>query len=160
MNVTAEKVVLINYTVVDSDGNLIDSSEGGEPLAYLHGFSNIIPGLEKALEGMKAGDAFNVDISPADAYGEYRAEMVQSVPRSAFHGIDTIEPGMVFHAQGPQGPVEVTVTAVEADTITIDGNHPLAGKALNFKGAVIEVRDASAEEIEHGHAHHGDHHHH
>lgn len=160
MNITAEKVVLIDYTVTDSLGNLIDSSEGGEPLAYLHGFSNIIPGLEKALEGLKAGDSFAVDIAADEAYGEYREEMVQSLPRSSFHGIDEIEPGMVFHAQGPQGPVEVTVTKVETDTITIDGNHPLAGKALKFTGAVVEVRDASAEEIAHGHVHHGDHHHH
>ena len=160
MNITAEKVVLIDYTVTDTQGNLIDSSDGGEPLAYLHGFSNIIPGLEKALEGLKAGDTFAVDVEAADAYGEYRDEMVQEVPRSAFHGVDQIEPGMVFHAQGPHGPVEVTVTQVSAEQVTIDGNHPLAGKGLKFSGAVLEVRDATEEEVAHGHAHHGDHHHH
>ena len=93
MNITAEKVVLIDYTVTDTQGNLIDSSDGGEPLAYLHGFSNIIPGLEKALEGLKAGDKFAVDVEAADAYGEYRDEMVQEVPRSAFHGASSSASG-------------------------------------------------------------------
>jgi len=160
MNIGAEKVVLINYTVTDNNGNLIDTSEGGEPLAYLHGYGNIIPGLEKALEGMKAGDKFTVEISPSEGYGEHRPEMIQTLPRSAFHGIDEVEVGMVFHAEGPQGPVEVTVTAVGDQGVTIDGNHPLAGRILKFEGSVVEVRDASAEEIAHGHAHHGDHHHH
>jgi len=156
MNITAEKVVLIDYTVTDTQGNLIDSSDGGEPLAYLHGFNNIIPGLEKALEGLKAGDKFAVDVEAADAYGEYRAEMVQEVPRSAFHGVDQIEPGMVFHAQGPHGPVEVTVIDVSEEEVVVDGNHPLAGMALIFTCTVTAVRAASAEEVEHGHVHHPD----
>jgi len=148
-----DKVVTIEYTVTDENNQVLDSSEGREPLKYLHGAGNIIPGLESALAGLKAGDEYEVEVAPADAYGEHNPQLVQDVPRAAFEGVDQIEPGMVFNAQGPQGQVQVTVTGVAEDTVTIDGNHPLAGKTLTFKGNVVDVRDATEEEVQHGHAH-------
>lgn len=153
MNIQANSVVSIDYTVTDNDGAVIDSSEGRAPLVYLHGFQNIIPGLEKALEGKATGDDFAVEVKSDEAYGPYQAEMVQEVPLSAFQGVDKVEEGMQFTAQSPQGPVHVVVKEVNDENVTIDGNHPLAGKDLNFKGSVVEVREATAEELEHGHVH-------
>ena len=147
------KVVSIHYSVIDEDQQVIDSSEGKEPLTYLHGANNIIPGLEKALAGKQTGDAFSAVVAPADAYGEYNDAMVQQVPMDAFEGVDKVEPGMAFNAQGPQGPIQIIVTEVDGDQVTIDGNHPLAGKILSFNGTVVEVRDATDEEISHGHVH-------
>lgn len=147
------KVVSLNYTVKDDNDQIIDTSEGNEPLTYLHGAQNIIPGFEAALTGKAAGDEFSVTVQPAEGYGEYNAELVQVVPRDAFEGVEKIETGMVFTAQTQGGPVQLMVTGVEEDDITVDPNHPLSGKVLHFTGSVIEVRDASAEELEHGHAH-------
>ena len=147
------KVVSLNYTVKDDAGQVIDTSEGGEPLTYLHGHKNIIPGLEGALSGKAAGEEFDVTVQPEEAYGEYREEMVQVVPRSAFEGVESVEPGMVFTAQTQGGPLQLTVTGVEGEDITVDPNHPLAGKVLHFTGSVESVREASAEELEHGHVH-------
>ncbi|MEJ2044141.1 MAG: peptidylprolyl isomerase [Reinekea sp.] len=147
------KVVSIDYTVKDDSGQVIDSSEGNEPLVYLHGAQNIIPGLESALTGKATGDDFETTVQPADGYGEYKEELVQVVPRSAFEGVESIEPGMVFTAQTQGGPVQLMVTGVEEDDITVDPNHPLSGKVLHFTGKVIEVRDASQEELDHGHVH-------
>ncbi|TCS43911.1 FKBP-type peptidyl-prolyl cis-trans isomerase [Reinekea marinisedimentorum] len=155
-----KKVVAINYNVTDSDGQLIDSSEGAEPLVYLHGSQNIIPGLEAGLTGKAKGEEFNITVEPKDAYGEYRAELVQVVPRDAFEGVESVEPGMAFTAQTQGGPVQLVVTGVEGDDVTVDPNHPLAGKTLTFTGTIEDVREASAEEIEHGHVHgEGGHHH-
>nr|WP_196158660.1 peptidylprolyl isomerase [Reinekea sp. G2M2-21] len=154
------KVVSLNYTVKDEHGEVIDTSEGGDPLTYLHGANNIISGLEAALVGKAAGDSFDTVVAPADGYGEYNEEMVQVVPRSAFEGVESIEPGMVFTAQTQGGPVQLMVTGVEEDDITVDPNHPLAGKTLHFTGSVVEVRDATEEELAHGHVHGpGGHHH-
>ncbi|MHA7880616.1 MAG: peptidylprolyl isomerase [Saccharospirillum sp.] len=153
MNIAAQRVVSIHYEVKDEDGVVVDSSEGREPLVYLHGHNNIIPGLEKALDGLNTGDSFDVVVQADEAYGDYQDALVQSVPMDAFQGVEKVEEGMVFTAQTQGGPLQVTVTAVEADNVTVDGNHPLAGKALSFKGEVAEVRDASAEELEHGHVH-------
>lgn len=153
MNIAAQRVVSIHYEVKDEDGVVVDSSEGREPLVYLHGHNNIIPGLEKALDGLSAGDDFDVVVQADEAYGDYQDALVQSVPMEAFQGVDKVEEGMVFTAQTQGGPLQVTVTAIDADNVTVDGNHPLAGKALSFKGSVSEVRDASAEELEHGHVH-------
>ncbi|WP_434362471.1 peptidylprolyl isomerase [Parasalinivibrio latis] len=147
------KVVSIDYTVKDESDNIIDTSEGKEPLAYLHGAGNIIPGLEKALEGKQTGDEFDVEVAPGDGYGEYNPDMVQEVPLEAFQGVDNVEPGMAFTAQGPQGQVQVVVTQVEDGQVTVDANHPLAGKTLTFTGTVLEVRDATEEEVAHGHVH-------
>jgi FKBP-type peptidyl-prolyl cis-trans isomerase SlyD len=120
----------------------------------------LIPGLEKALEGKRAGDAVNVTIPPEEAYGVRDATLIQDVPRSAFEGIADIEVGMQFHAESNQGPRTVTVTKVAADTVTVDGNHPLADQTLHFAVQIIEVRAASQEELSHGHVHGpGGHHH-
>lgn len=147
-------VVSMHYTLTDNGGNKLDSSEGAEPLNYLHGAGNIIPGLEQALAGKTAGDTLQVNIAPADAYGEVRQEMIQVVPRSAFQGVESIEPNMTFEARNQDGSSQrIVVTEVSGDEITIDGNHPLAGVELNFDVQVIGVRAATAEEVAHGHAH-------
>ena len=161
MSISQNKVVTIHYQVVDVDSNeIIDSSEGGAPMVYLHGHQNIIPGLEKALEGKKAGDELEVTVVAADAYGVYSDERVQQVPMAAFEGVDQIEPGMTFTAQTEHGPVSLIVTEVDETTVTVDANHPLAGKDLRFSVKVDAVRDASAEELAHGHVHgEGGHHH-
>lgn len=160
MQIANDVVVSIEYTLTDDQGNVIDSSAGGEPLAYLHGAGNIIPGLEAALEGKVVGDAFKVSIAPADGYGEKNDDMLQQVPREMFQGVDVIEAGMQFHAQTDHGMQVITVAAVEGDLVTVDGNHPLAGQNLNFDVKVIEVRAPSEEELEHGHVHGAGGHHH
>ncbi|NOR51835.1 MAG: peptidylprolyl isomerase [Gammaproteobacteria bacterium] len=154
MTIKEQSVVSIDYTLTNDQGEVIDSSEGNDPLAYLHGSSNIIPGLESALTGKKVGDNFKVTVQPADGYGEVNSELTQVVPSSAFEGVENIEPGMQFHAQGPEGETEmITVTAVDGDEVTISGNHPLAGEVLHFDVTVKEVREATEEELAHGHVH-------
>lgn len=160
MQIANDVVALIEYTLTDDQGNVIDSSVGGEPLAYLHGAGNIIPGLESALEGKQVGDSLKVSVAPAEGYGEKDDGLLQVVPRSMFRGVDQIEPGMQFHAQTDYGMQVITVTTVEGDNVTVDGNHPLAGQNLNFDVKVVEVRAASAEELEHGHVHGAGGHHH
>jgi len=162
MQIDQDKVVLIHYTLTNDKGEVIDSSSGGEPLAYLHGQGNIIPGLEKALEGKQAGDKLDVKVAPADGYGERDDQLVQQVPRRAFSGVQNVQPGMQFHAQTSGGNTRVvTVTRVAGDMVTVDGNHPLAGENLSFAVEVTEVRDATEEELSHGHVHGpGGHHHH
>lgn len=146
-------VVQFNYTLTDEEGKIIDQSHG-EPLAYLHGHHNIISGLEQALEGKEVGDKLIVTVEPEDAYGEYIAEAVQEVPRTNFQGVDNIEAGMQFQSQTEDGQVMlVTVKDVTDDMVVVDGNHPLAGQTLNFDVEIVYVRDASADEIAHGHAH-------
>lgn len=152
MTVTKDKVVSIEYTLKDSDGNVLDASNG-KPLAYLHGHGQIIPGLEKALEGKNVGDKLTVTVPAAEAYGERVNQLVQEVPRQLFQGVDNIEVGMRFEAQSDQGVHSVEVIKVEGDTITVDGNHPLADKDLTFDVEIVDVRDATAEELEHGLAH-------
>lgn len=154
MKIQNNSAVSFHYTLTDDDGIRIDSSEGQEPLGYLHGAGNIIPGLEKALEGKTIGDSLTVAVSAAEGYGEVQKELIQEVPREAFQGIDTIELGMQFEAQtGQGGSVPVTVIAVTDDLVTVDGNHPLAGKNLNFDVTIEAVREASEEEIARGHLH-------
>ena len=161
MNVAQDKVVLIHYTLKNDEGAVIDSSSGGQPLAYIHGQGNIIPGLEKALEGKTTGDKVNVKVDPAEGYGVRDDSLVQQVPRRAFGGVSNIQPGMQFHAQTSQGHTRVvTVTGIKGDMVTVDGNHPLAGENLNFDVEITEVRDATEEELAHGHVHGpGGHHH-
>ena len=160
MNVADSTVVSIHYTLTDDAGQVIDSSSGRDPLAYLHGAGNIVPGLEKALEGKAPGDRLDVVVQPEEGYGVRHEGLVQTLPRAVFQGIDTVEPGMQFTAQGPNGPMHVVVTNVAGDEVTIDGNHPLAGQTLNFAVEVVEVRAASDEERSHGHVHGPDGHHH
>jgi FKBP-type peptidyl-prolyl cis-trans isomerase SlyD len=160
MQIAQNSVVAIAYTLTDDQGTVIDTSAGGEPLVYLHGAGNIIPGLESALVGKAVGDKLNVVVAPADGYGEYNPQMVQAVPRQMFQGVDNIEVGMQFQAQTDHGIQVVTVAAVEPDEITIDGNHPLAGVQLTFDVEVMSIRAATEEEVSHGHVHGPDGHHH
>ncbi len=154
MQIAKDKVVAIDYTLKDDDGSVLDTSEGKQPLAYLHGNGNIIPGLEKALEGKSAGEELSVRIEPAEAYGERRDELTQVVPREMFQGVDNLEVGMQFQAGGgDDGGQIVTIAAIEGEQVTVDANHPMAGVALNFDVKVVEVRDATDDEVEHGHAH-------
>jgi FKBP-type peptidyl-prolyl cis-trans isomerase SlyD len=154
MTIAQHKIVTIHYKVVDvASGEVIDSSEGGQPMTYLHGAQNIIPGLEQALEGKQVGDEFEVTVAPADAYGEYSEERVQQVPMEAFEGVEKVEPGMAFTAQTEHGPINLIVTEVDEAIVTVDANHPLAGKSLSFSVKVESIRDASEEELAHGHVH-------
>lgn len=160
MQIAKNKVVTIDYTLTDDDGAVIDSSDGREPLAYIHGMSNIIPGLESALEGKQTGEQLNVRVPPEEGYGERMDTLRQEVPKDRFQGAEDLQVGMQFHASTDSGPLVVTVVDIEGDTVTVDGNHPLAGVTLNFDVTVREVRDATAEEMEHGHVHGpGGHHH-
>ncbi len=152
MIISENAAVLFHYTLTDEEGTQLDSSKGKEPLAYLHGHKNIIPGLEKAMEGKQAGDVMEVNIEAADAYGELQEQMIQEVPRKTFQA-DDITVGMRFEAQTPNGPVSVVVTGVTDETVTVDGNHPLAGKNLNFDVRIDTVREATEEELTHGHVH-------
>ena len=153
MQIGNNKVVVINYTLKDDAGNLIDSSQDGS-FAYLHGASNIVPGLENALAGKTQGDELSVVLAPEDGYGPRDDAKQAVVPRDMFPSDAEIDVGMQFHAQGPEGrDLLVTVVGVENDGIVIDGNHPLAGITLTFQVTVVGVRDATDEEISHGHVH-------
>ncbi len=161
MEISKEKIVSIDYTLTGPDGNVLDSSQGREPLLYMQGAGNLIAGLERELEGKKSGEQIKVTIAPADAYGERNEQMVQSVPRSAFAGIDKIEPGMQFQGQTPTGQrTMVRVMEVSGDEVKIDANHPLAGVPLTFDVIIRDVREATDEEKSHGHAHGAGGHHH
>ncbi|WP_058834363.1 FKBP-type peptidyl-prolyl cis-trans isomerase [Luteimonas abyssi] len=150
MEIAPERVVSFHYTLTDDDGQVIDKSPQGRPLSYLHGAGNIVPGLENALVGRKAGDALNVDVAPEQAYGVRNDGLVQSVPKQAFQGVDDVRPGMQFRAQTENGPLLVTVVEVAENEVRIDGNHPLAGRNLHFAVEIAAVRDASATEKEAG----------
>ncbi|WP_373187524.1 peptidylprolyl isomerase [Halopseudomonas sp.] len=154
MQIAANKAVSIEYTLTDDAGEVLDSSAGGEPMVYLQGAGNIIPGLEQELEGKEPGDELKVTVEPENAYGEFSAELVAVLGRNMFEGVDELEPGMQFHASGPDGSTQiVTITAVEGDEVTVDGNHPLAGQRLTFEVKVVDVRDATEDEVAHGHIH-------
>ncbi|MDH5191203.1 MAG: peptidylprolyl isomerase [Gammaproteobacteria bacterium] len=161
MQVTENTVVTIDYTLKDDDGNVIDSSEGKEGLSYLHGAQNIIAGLENALAGKAVGDSLQVSIPPEEGYGVHDESKIQPVPKEMFDGAGEIAVGMDYYAQGPNGEtLTITVVEVTDEHVVVDGNHPLAGKNLNFDVSVTEIREASAEELEHGHVHGpGGHHH-
>jgi FKBP-type peptidyl-prolyl cis-trans isomerase SlyD len=154
MNVADKRIVSIHYKLTDDGGNEIDSSSGGDPLDYLHGADNIVPGLERELTGKSAGDQVQVVVQPADGYGPVHDELVQKLEREVFQGVDEIEPGMQFEAKSPDGDSRVvTVKEVSDDGITVDANHPLAGVTLHFDVTVESVREATEEELAHGHAH-------
>lgn len=156
MNIIADKAITINYTLKDDEGKLIDESNDSK-FIYLHGHSNIIPGLEAALDNKTKGDTFDLVLEPKDAYGEYNPAITQTIKRSAF-GEEAIEAGMQFHAEGDDGnPVLITISEINGDDVTIDGNPPLAGVTLNYAVEVMDVRDATEEELSHGHIHsHGE----
>ncbi len=153
-------VVSMYYELTNDAGEVLDASSEGEPLTYLHGAHNIIPGLENQLQGKTAGDQLTVTVQPQDGYGLRSPEMVQEVPRDAFPEPDAIEVGMRFNTQSDNGTMSVEVTAVSDTTVTVDANHPLAGVVLHFAVTIDDVRVASAEELAHGHVHgaHGHHH--
>ncbi len=160
MRVESRKVVKIDYTLTNPAGTVIDTSTGGEPLPYLHGAGNIIPGLEAALDGKETGDAVNVTIQPDQAYGLRDVNLIQDVPRNRFPANVDIKAGTQFQANTPQGARVVTVVSADENSVKIDANHPLAGMPLNFDVKIVEVRDATAEELSHGHAHGAGGHHH
>ena len=144
----------MHYELKDAQGEVLDSSEGQEPLTYLHGAGNIIVGLEEQLLGKAVGDKVEAVVSPEKGYGQPVDALIQVVPKEAFRAeVDNVAVGMRFQAETEQGPVPVVVTAMDDANVTVDGNHPLAGKELHFNVTISEVRDASAEEIEHGHVH-------
>ena len=150
--IAKDKVVLFEYKLTDDDGTLIDSSDRGGPMAYLHGHNNLVPGLEAHLEGMDAGAEFSVRIEADQGYGLRDESLVAEVPREQF-GDDEVKPGMAFGAETEHGPITVVVTAVGDEVVHVDANLPLAGIALNFAGKIVEVRQPSAEELAHGHVH-------
>ena len=152
MQVSAQKVVSIHYTLTDNDGTVLDSSSGREPLLYIHGLGHLIPGMEEGIEGRNAGEKLSLKIAPEKGYGVRNDEFVQQVPKTAF-GDQEIQPGMQFEAGTEEQRYIVTVTGIEGDTVTVDGNHPLAGVELNFEVEVIAVREATGEELSHGHVH-------
>ncbi len=153
MQIEANKVVSINYILRDDEDQVLDQSTPEAPLLYLHGHANIIPGLENELNGKSIGDTIKVSVSPEEGYGEYDEQLIQVVPRNMFEGIDEIEPGMQFQAQMGDGVQIVTVKEADDKSVTIDANHDLAGKTLHFEASVKEIRDATADELEHGHIH-------
>ena len=152
MTIEKNKVVSIDYRLVDDEGELIDSSEGGEPLVYLHGNGNIIAGLERQLEGKNSGESLSCVISAVDGYGERDDSLVFTVGKDEFEGTE-IAVGMQFEAHGEDGAQIVTVVGIDGDEVKVDANHPLAGENLHFAIKIVEVRDASAEELSHGHVH-------
>ncbi len=153
MIIAENNVVTLHYTLTDNEGTVLDKSNDGSFL-YLHGASNIIPGLENALTGKCSGDELSVAVAPEEGYGERDDARKEEVSRDMFPSDSEIKPGVQFHAEGPEGQmITVTVIDVSDDTVTIDGNHPLAGVQLNFDVKIIDIREATAEELEHGHAH-------
>ncbi len=155
MQVAKDSVVSIHYTLKGDSGEVLDSSEGRDPLDFIQGAGQIIQGLEKALEGKAAGDELSVVIEPEDGYGARDDSLVHEVPRSEFEAMDDIEVGMQFRVGTDQGPLNMTVAGVEDDTITLDGNHPLADERLSFAVSVVSVREATAEELAAANHQHG-----
>ncbi len=153
MKIASKTVATFEYALTDDEGNELDSSKGGEPLVYVHGIGSIIPGLERELEGKAVGDAFQVRIPPEEAYGHRDEEMVHTVDRAQLPPGADIQVGMQLAAESQQGRHILTVVGIEADEVTLDANHPLAGVALNFQVEVVGVREATPEELEHGHVH-------
>ena len=152
--ITDGKVVSIHYKLTLDDGNVVDSSEGQDPLEYLHGAQNIVPGLERELTGKSIGEALQVKVTPADGYGERDEAAVQTVDRSAFPADAPVEEGITFQAMDEnQNPLLGTITKIDGSQVTVDFNHPLAGMTLNFDIKIESMRDATDQEREHGHAH-------
>jgi FKBP-type peptidyl-prolyl cis-trans isomerase SlyD len=162
MNIEKNKVALIHYTLKDESGEILDSSEGRDPLAFIQGIGNIIIGLEEKLEGKAVGDKIETVIGPDKAYGVRSEENVHKVPLASFQpdGDEKLEVGMQVRVETNQGVSLADVAAIEGEEVTLDLNHPLAGETLHFNVEVIDVRDATKEELDHGHAHGpGGHHH-
>ena len=159
MQIAHQTVVQMHYTLKDDNGNTIDSSVGKEPLEYIQGLGMIVPGLEKAMVGKSVGDKFEVVVLPAEGYGEYNKGLVSEIPKTAFQG-DDVQVGMTFYAQTPNGILPIRILEVKDDKVTVDANHELAGKNLNFAIEVVSVRQATEKELEslqHHHCHCHDH---
>lgn len=148
-----DKVVSFHYTLKNSEGVQMESSREQDPMVYLHGANNIILGLEKAMEGREAGDEFVVTVEPEEAYGIRNEKNVQRVPLKRLKGVGKITPGQILNLQTNKGQVQVTVLKVGRFNVDVDGNHPLAGQQLTFEVEVIEIREATREEIQHRHVH-------
>ncbi|QDU57815.1 FKBP-type peptidyl-prolyl cis-trans isomerase [Aeoliella mucimassa] len=153
MPIEANSAVAIDYKLTDDNGQMIDSSEGQDPLWYLHGHENIVPGLERELTGKSEGDSFKVCVAPEEGYGPRNDSLQQEVSRKNFEDAGELAPGMQFQANTEAGPMVFTITEVTEEMVTVDANHPLAGQTLNFDITVREVREATADEIAHGHIH-------
>lgn len=153
MNIANDHVISMNYTLTDDKGTTLDTSEGREPLVYLQGKGQIIPGLEKAMLGKSKGEKFSITIQPEEGYGERNEEMIHSVPKTEFPEADKVEVGMQFQVDGEQGPMILTIIEIKDTEFVLDGNHPLAGIILNFAVEICEVREATKEELDHGHVH-------
>ena len=147
MKVEKDSVVSIHYTLKDESGDIIDTSIGREPLDYVHGAGQIIPGMEKGLEGKEPGDEIAIVVEPEDGYGPRDETLVYKVPKEQFQGIDDVQTGMSFQINTGEGPLLVTVAGIEEDYITLDGNHPLADMRLSFEVSIVEVRKATEEEL-------------
>lgn len=146
-------VVTMHYTLTAPDGTVLDSSEGRDPLAYLHGANNIVPGLEKQLTGKAKGDKLQADVPAAEGYGERRGPEPVAVPKANFPQDAPLEPGMQFFAESANGPLPIWIVEVRDSEVVVDGNHPLAGVDLSFAIEVVDVREATADEKAHGHVH-------
>jgi FKBP-type peptidyl-prolyl cis-trans isomerase SlyD len=155
VKIAKNAVVTLEYTLTDPLGHVIDSSRGRGPMAYLHGSGGLIPGFERELEGKAAGEMFNFTVPADQAYGEKDEALIQKLPRNLFQGAPELQEGMQFQAQTPAGRQIITVVGFDDDTVTVDANHPLAGVPLTFDVEVLEVRDATQEELAHGHIHAG-----
>jgi len=153
MQVEKNKVVKIDYKLTDDEGRTIDSSEGQEPLSYLHGQGNIIPGLERELDGKQVGAQLQVAVQAKDGYGERNEQLTQQVPREQFAQVPDLQVGMQFQVQSENGPLMMTIVDIQENVVVVDGNHPLAGVNLNFDVTVRDIRNATEEELAHGHAH-------
>lgn len=150
MTISNDKVVSMHYTLKNNQGEIIDSSVGGEPLGYLHGHGNIISGLENALTGKFVGDVLDVVVKPEEGYGVRDEDLMQTVERTIFGNVPDLQPGMQFQARSQEGTMMVRVIEIDGNDITVDGNHPLAGETLNFHVEIMNIRDASAEELADG----------
>lgn len=160
MKIQKHTVVTLNYTLKNSEGEIMDTSDGREPLVYLHGVGGLIPGLEAELEGKEKGNSFNTVIAPEDAYGLRSEDLLHVVPKSGFQGDEEMEVGMRVQLETEQGPAIATISKIDGENVTLDLNHPLADMELHFSIDVLELRNASADEISHGHVHGpGGHHH-
>jgi FKBP-type peptidyl-prolyl cis-trans isomerase SlyD len=160
MKIEKGHVVTFHYTLRNSEGDVIDSSENGNPLSYIHGYGHIIKGLETKLEGRAVGDKFDAVIAPKDAYGEVNQQLIQVVPKSGFEGDDELQVGIQVEVETEQGSRIAQVSKIEGKNVTLDLNHPLAGMQLFFKIELVGIRQATQEELDHGHVHGpGGHHH-
>ena len=153
MKIDNQKVVQMHYHLTDGDKNVLDSSQGREPLAYIHGVGNIIPGLEKQLAGKEVGDKITAVVEPAEAYGERDDNLMQIVPKSGFQGDEELQVGMQVQVGTQNGPAIASVAKIDGEDVTLDINHPLAGMTLHFDVEIMDVRDATKDELDHGHVH-------